>query len=772
MRASITLSDQAKNILLYPCTLLTRLNSLTVAGTGKIKTALLALKTRFFAGNSPVSQKPPPLSLLNLPRKIINKVMKKLDLPDASALINTCSRIRNCYTPEQRNWLNIKKNCLMSMNRHRSNANRISTPKQFYREILTRLLNPQAGDQEIKHMAARAEKFCEYLPQAKVKKLLYQTLLQQPLRDFRRQWEKLAHFNFRLCVILSGIATPDELAQNNSLLTLLSTDPVKAKAFLHRLEREPYGDMFYNKTLSHVVNKRFIEAASPILQTYPGFIDIPDNKNLTVLQRAILHHNNATVRLLLENEANVNLRNAAGNTALINTCIEGENEIVEVLLSHGADTELRSRHNQTALMKACAQGSTTVVQLLLQYGAQTHPRDRWGGDALAVAKRMGHPDIVQLLINHQPVQITLFTDSAAMEQTVSPVSLQHFSAEIAHEVTKWLGPRDTLAFINTCSAIRNLFTPERITWLGIEKKCLALISKAYPTISDRHTLRRCYHEALSRLLNRRKASNKELKHLATFAEKFHTRLSSSEIREILSSLLKQLARYNLQPQWERLARINFHLCVTLSGIMSMDQLARHKINCDFLLARLSPDRTQAVAFLNNAEDWSIRPFTTALSYAASRGYTEIVSALLKANPGCIDIPTRNNLTALMCTAQTDNVTIAHLLLEHKANVNLQNTIGNTALMYACSSGKNDLAQILLTHGADIEQQDKKGQTALMIATRAGHKATVQLLLQHGANVNAKGLNGKNVRFLARISSHEIAQLLEKHRQQIQAGRLT
>ena len=61
-----------------------------------------------------------------------------------------------------------------------------------------------------------------------------------------------------------------------------------------------------------------------------------------------------------------------------------------------------------------------------------------------------------------------------------------------------------------------------------------------------------------------------------------------------------------------------------------------------------------------------------------------------------------------------DINITRLLIEHSADVNAVDNIGETALMRACWNGHIDTIQLLIEHGADISLKDKDGKTALDI----------------------------------------------------------
>jgi uncharacterized protein len=58
-----------------------------------------------------------------------------------------------------------------------------------------------------------------------------------------------------------------------------------------------------------------------------------------------------------------------------------------------------------------------------------------------------------------------------------------------------------------------------------------------------------------------------------------------------------------------------------------------------------------------------------------------------------------------------------LLLEYRADVNVQDEGDNTPLILASGWARVEVIRLLIRHGADMHVQGEHGQTALGVATR-------------------------------------------------------
>lgn len=95
-----------------------------------------------------------------------------------------------------------------------------------------------------------------------------------------------------------------------------------------------------------------------------------------------------------------------------------------------------------------------------------------------------------------------------------------------------------------------------------------------------------------------------------------------------------------------------------------------------------------------------------------------------------------------------HVTLIPLLLEHKADVDLQDFEGNTPLHYACWNGNLEICQALLKAGATVDIPDQAGRTPLYFSVQHKHPDIVKFLLENNSDPTTQTCTGVTPESLA------------------------
>ena len=90
-----------------------------------------------------------------------------------------------------------------------------------------------------------------------------------------------------------------------------------------------------------------------------------------------------------------------------------------------------------------------------------------------------------------------------------------------------------------------------------------------------------------------------------------------------------------------------------------------------------------------------------------------------------------------------------LLLQYKANINVQTTNGNTPLHLAIEKSNNkNVVNTLLQCEPDLTKQNRSGDTCLHLAAMKGQQDVFRRLIDLGSDISLKNKNGKTAYDLA------------------------
>ena len=124
-----------------------------------------------------------------------------------------------------------------------------------------------------------------------------------------------------------------------------------------------------------------------------------------------------------------------------------------------------------------------------------------------------------------------------------------------------------------------------------------------------------------------------------------------------------------------------------------------------------------------------------LHATAFSGNFDVVRKLIEYDPADANAMDGNGSTPLHWVSgghYFKDGSVLRFLLEHGADISVQNQYGETPLHLASFNGALGVVRMLLEHGADVEAKNNDGKTALQEAVEEGHDEVVELLREHEA----------------------------------------
>lgn len=391
------------------------------------------------------------------------------------------------------------------------------------------------------------------------------------------------------------------------------------------------------------------------------------------------------INKLLEKKANVNLVDPNGEGALHYAIKSGNSQTVKLLLETGIDVNLvptkvitqgaesTTSQELTALQRAVSNGSLELVQILLEHKADVNLTAKNSKPALHFAAEQGNAELARILLEHK-ADVDL-KSSFHSNNTALAIAVSGNKPEIVAVLREYN--------VNLGS---NFF-------FGNQPKFLEfLIASSY---QDKH-----------------------------------------ELRKALLALPKD-GDPNHQYEGGK-TLLYFAACFG--------------------------DRESAQALLSAKADINIKNTIgyTPLHGAARMGNYDVAQLLIE-HGAYVDAKDDSGLTPMHCCAITqkhqaegnrtllDNVgRVAQLLIEHGANVDAKDNSSSTPLHLRlnCNAAnsdavnENDIIKLLINGKADVAVQNELGNSILHLAASHGHSSIILQLMQAKADVDATNKNGQ------------------------------
>jgi len=145
-------------------------------------------------------------------------------------------------------------------------------------------------------------------------------------------------------------------------------------------------------------------------------------------------------------------------------------------------------------------------------------------------------------------------------------------------------------------------------------------------------------------------------------------------------------------------------------------------------------------------------FSNPLIVATRLGQLDSVKCLLEHGAN-VNLEDSDRKTALHHAASSGQSDVMKELLDNKAEVNARDNTWKTPLHYAADNGHLTAVKTCLSYGADVNKVDKSNRTALYKAASNGHSDVMKELLGNKAEVNATDKHGQTPLHWAAVNGH-------------------
>ncbi|CAH1397491.1 unnamed protein product [Nezara viridula] len=160
-------------------------------------------------------------------------------------------------------------------------------------------------------------------------------------------------------------------------------------------------DEFGNTALQIAISKMSINVVKSFLNNGAMYkVNKLNLYNESALMIATKEGNEAIVNLLLSMNANVDVQDRDGNTALDLAIMKKNINIAEALLNNGANVNAQGETGTTPLMAAASNGDEAMVNFLLFKKASLKIRDDFGNEAIHLAAQRGNIKVIEMLLGH------------------------------------------------------------------------------------------------------------------------------------------------------------------------------------------------------------------------------------------------------------------------------------------------------------------------------------------------------------------------------------
>lgn len=410
-----------------------------------------------------------------------------------------------------------------------------------------------------------------------------------------------------------------------------------------------------------------------------------------------------TVQILLQNGADVRLKNQFNCTPLDLACITSNTEIVKKLIEAGAEVNAMGLLEMTPLDLAAQSDHVDIVKVLIEKGSVVNEN---GGSnnkstALSLAVKNNHIEIVKALLsagadvntnNGEPIRLAISLDYNNVTNTL----LKQKNIRID------LPLPDNRTFLHIAAQNGNLRIVEALISKGVDIN--AIDDTKVTSLFIAATLG---HDAIVQVLisNGAKINSQSSDGITPLQI-----AASFGYTNVVKTLLDNKANVTIRDNKNRIA---VELAISRGHLKVVETMMEHE---------------QFDIHAKSKDDFTL------LHIAAQNGDLDIIKILVN-NGADVHARNRQGSKPIHIAAREDHAVVVEYFLASGFNIHDEGAALNSLLHYAVSTGMIKSAKYLIEQNADVNKLNVNMSRPIHLAAEHGSKDCVMLLLQNGATYN-------------------------------------
>ncbi|OJD33069.1 ankyrin repeat protein [Diplodia corticola] len=458
---------------------------------------------------------------------------------------------------------------------------------------------------------------------------------------------------------------------------------------------------------------------------------VKDKDGLTPLHWAAARGDKVLVDLLIrEGDGLIDKQDCQRRTALCLGVIRARAAVVETLLQCDADANIPDEKGRTALHHAAETGNWEIVHILLNHQVDPHIRDCQKKKAWQLAAEAGYHQIVRLLLDKEVVGNS---QSQKKEELFLRMAEEGMMPMVQVLLEKGVNKDAKDRFGRVAIGLAAEHSKDEVLELLLSKGA----NPGIPDLRKQTPLLWAAKAGNSRIISsilgditptERSCNESTAEHSNALPNSTKDVISKAEILNHTDSEGRTALSIAVENQHENAVRL-----LLVKGSPDIDVNVQDIAGRTALhLAAENGNRNLVQLLLKKKAKQDIQDDLgrTALLLAAEHEKYSVVEALLEASVDYLDVSDSHKRTPLQVATERGNKDIIQLLLSSGADTNLVDEEERTALLLAAENGDKEAIDLLLKNGANREHGDVHKRTPLLLAVANGDKAVVETLLGH------------------------------------------